>query len=169
MRPGPEDYAPYYENYIRLIEGDDILKILNEQSKIMQDVLNSFSEHKGNFRYADGKWTVKEVVGHLLDTERVFAYRALCIARGEKKSLPGFDQDDYVKEGNFNSRELFELNYDFRLLRESNILMFRSFTPEMMMKRGYASDTSVTVLAILYMIAGHEKHHMNFLREKYLK
>jgi hypothetical protein len=168
MRPSPGDYAPYYENYIKLIEGDDILKILNEQSKKTQDVLNSFSEHRGNYRHADGKWTVKEVVGHLLDTERVFAYRALCIARGEKKSLPGFDQDEYVKEGNFNSLELFELNYDFRLLRESNILLFRSFTPEMYKRRGYANDTSVTVLAILYMIAGHEKHHMKVLREKYM-
>ena len=168
MRPGPEDYAPYYENYINLIQGEDILKILNDQSKKTQDVLNSFSEHKGNYRYADGKWTVKEVVGHLLDTERVFAYRALCIARGEKKSLPGFDQNDYVKEGNFNSRELFELNYEFRLLRESNLLMFRSLTPEMLKKRGFASETSVTVLAILFMIAGHEKHHMNVLRDKYL-
>lgn len=168
MRPGPGDYAPYYESYIKLVEGDDILRILNDQSKKTQDVLNSFSEHKGNFRYADGKWTVKEVVGHLLDTERVFAYRALCIARGEKKSLPGFDQDDYVKEGNFNRRELFELNYDFRLLRESNLLLFRSFTPEMLNRRGFASETSVTVLAILFMIAGHEKHHMKFLREKYI-
>ena len=112
MRPEPGDYAPYYERYIKLVEGDDILKILNEQSKKTQEVLNSFSEHKGNFRYAEGKWTVKEVVGHLLDTERVFAYRALCIARGEKKSLPGFEQDDYVKDGNFNRRELFELNYE---------------------------------------------------------
>jgi hypothetical protein len=168
MRPGPEDYAQYYEKYINIIQGDDILKILNEQSKKTQDVLNSFSEHKGNYRYADGKWTVKEVVGHLLDTERVFAYRALCIARGEKKSLPGFDQDDYVKDGNFNRRELFELNYEFRLLRESNLLLFRSFTHEMLKKRGFASETSVTVLAILFMIAGHEKHHMNVLREKYL-
>lgn len=169
MRPEQGDYAPYYENYIKLVEGDDILRILNDQSKITQDVLNSFSEHKGNYRYADGKWTVKEVVGHLLDTERVFAYRALCIARGEKKSLPGFDQDDYVKDGNFNRRELFELNYEFRLLRESNLLLFRSFAPEMMKKRGFANETSVTVLAILYMIAGHEKHHMNVLREKYMK
>ena len=168
MRPEHGDYAPYYETYIKLIEGDDILKILNDQSKKTQDVLNSFSEHKGNFRYADGKWTVKEVVGHLLDTERVFAYRALCIARGEKKSLPGFEQDDYVNEGNFNRRELFEMNYEFRLLRESNLLLFRSFTPEMLKKRGFANETSVTVLAILYMIAGHEKHHMKILKEKYM-
>jgi len=168
VRPEQGDYAPYYENYIKLVEGKDILKILNDQSKITQDVLNSFSEHKGNYSYADGKWTVKEMVGHLLDTERVFAYRALCIARGEKKSLPGFEQNDYVKDGNFNGRELFELNYEFRLLRESNLLLFRSFTPEMLVKRGFADKTSLTVLAILFMIAGHEKHHMKVLREKYI-
>jgi len=168
MRPDQSDYAPYYANYIKLAEGEDILKILNDQSKITQDVLNSFSEHKGNYRYTDGKWTVKEVVGHLLDTERVFAYRALCIARGEKKSLPGIEQDDYVKEGNFNRRELFELNYEFRLLRESNLLLFRSFTSEMLLKRGFASEASVTVLAILFIIAGHEKHHIKVLREKYM-
>jgi uncharacterized damage-inducible protein DinB len=168
MRPDQSDYAPYYANYIKLVEGEDILKILNDQSKITQDILNSFSEHKGNYRYADGKWTVKEVVGHLLDTERVFAYRALCIARGEKKSLPGFEQDDYVNEGNFNRRELFELNYEFRLLRESNLLLFRSFAPEMLWKRGFASEASMTVLAILFIIAGHEKHHIKVLREKYM-
>jgi len=168
MRPDQSDYAPYYANYIKLVDGEDILKILNDQSKITQDVLNSFSEHKGNYRYADGKWTVKEVVGHLLDTERVFAYRALCIARGEKKSLPGMEQDDYVKEGNFNRRELFEINYEFRLLRESNLLLFRSFAPEMLWKRGFASEASVTVLAILFIIAGHEKHHIKVLREKYM-
>ena len=168
MRPAPGDFSTYYENYIKLIEGDDILKILNEQSKKTQDILNSFSEHRGNFRYADGKWTVKELVGHLLDTERVFAYRALCIARGERKSLPGFDQDDYVKEGNFNRRELFDLNYEFRLLRESNLLLFRTFTPEMLKLKGFANESSITVLAILFIIAGHEKHHMNVLKEKYM-
>ena len=168
MRPRPGDYSTYYETYIKLIEGEDILKILNDQSKRTQDILNSFSEHRGNYRYAEGKWTVKEIVGHLLDTERVFAYRALCIARGEKKSLPGFDQDDYVKEGNFNRRELFDLNYEFRLLRESNLLLFRTFTPDMLKLKGFANESSVTVLAILFMIAGHEKHHMNVLREKYM-
>jgi hypothetical protein len=168
MRPCPGDYSTYYETYIKLIEGEDILRILNDQSKRTQEILNSFSEHRGNYRYAEGKWTVKEIVGHLLDTERVFAYRALCIARGEKKSLPGFDQDDYVKEGNFNRRELFDLNYEFRLLRESNLLLFRTFTPDMLKLKGFANESSVTVLAILFMIAGHEKHHMNVLREKYM-
>ena len=168
MRPNPGDYSSYYESYIKLIQGEDILKILNDQGKKTQDILNSFSEHRGNYRYADGKWTVKEVVGHLLDTERVFAYRALCIARGEKKSLPGFDQDDYVKEGNFNRRELFDLNYEFRLLRESNLLLFRTFTPEMLKLKGFANESYVSVLTILFMIAGHEKHHMNVLREKYM-
>lgn len=168
MRPVPGEYSTYYENYINLIDGDEILKILNEENKRTQDILNSFSEHKGNYRYADGKWTVKEVVGHLLDTERIFAYRALCIARGEKKSLPGFEQNDYVTEGNFNSRELFDLNYEYRLLRESNLLLFRSFTPEMLKRRGFANESSVTVNAILFIIAGHEKHHMNVLKKKYM-
>ena len=168
MRPSPGDYSTYYDSYIKLIEGDDILKILNEQSKSTQDILNSFSEHRGNYRYADGKWTVKEVIGHLLDTERIFAYRALCIARGEKKSLPGFNQDDYVSEGNFNRREIFEITYEYRLLRESNLLLFRSFTPEMLKLKGFANESSVSVLAILFIIAGHEKHHMNVLKEKYI-
>ena len=168
MRPSSGDYSSYYENYLKLIKGDDILRILNEQNKSTQDILNSFSEHRGNYRYTDGKWTVKEVVGHLLDTERIFAYRALCIARGEKKSLPGFNQDDYVSEGNFNRRELFEITYEYRLLRESNLLLFRSFTPEMLKLKGFANESSVSVLAILFIIAGHEKHHMNVLKEKYM-
>jgi len=167
MRPKPGDYNPYYEKYINEIEGDNILKILNDQNKKTQEVLNSFPEHKGNYRYADGKWTVKEVVGHLLDSERVFAYRALCIARSEKKSLPGFEQDDYVIEGNFNSRELFDLNYEFRLLRESNLLLFRSFSEEMLNRRGTANESPVTVRALLWIIAGHEKHHLNILKERY--
>lgn len=168
MRPNPGDYHSYYETYITKVEGNDILKILNEQNKKTQEILNSFPANKGNYRYADGKWTVKEVVGHLMDTERVFAYRALCIARGEKKSLPGFDQDDYVREGNFNARELYDLIYDFRLLRESNLLMFRSFSEDMLNRRGTANESSVTARAILWIIAGHEKHHIQILQQRYL-
>jgi uncharacterized damage-inducible protein DinB len=167
MRPNAKDYNPYYETYIKEIEGDDILKILNEQHKKTQEVLNSFSELRGNYRYDDGKWTVKEVVGHLLDTERVFAYRALSIARGEKKSLPGFEQDDYVREGNFNARNLSDLNYEFRLSREANLLMFRSFSEEMLNRKGTANESPVTVRAILWIITGHEKHHVKILQERY--
>jgi hypothetical protein len=168
MRPNPGDYSDYYNGYVNLVEGHDIIKVLYEQNKKRQDILYSISEHKGNYRYADGKWTVKEVVGHLIDTERVFAYRSLCIARGEKKSLPGFDQNDYVTEGNFNRRELFDLSYEFRLLRESNLLLFKSFTPEMLKRKGFANEASISVRAILFIIAGHELHHLNVLQDKYI-
>ena len=169
MRPNKNDYAPYYERYINLVRGDDIHKILVAQSIETQTVLNSFSETMGDYSYEDGKWIVKAVVGHPIDTERVMAYRAMSIARGEKQSLPGFDQDPYVKSGNFNKRELFDLNYEFRLLRESNMLLVKGFDEESLQKHGTANDNEVTVLALLYIIAGHEKHHMNILQERYRK
>jgi len=169
MRPNPGDYDPYFEQYIKLVKGDDIIKILYEQNKITRELINSISDYKGNYRYAGGKWTIKEVIGHILDSERIFAYRALSLARGEKKSLPGYDHDDYVREGNFNSRELLELSFEFKLLRESNLLLFKSFSEEMLFRKGLGNETSVTVLALLYIIAGHEKHHLSVLEEKYLK
>lgn len=169
MRPNPGDYDTYFEQYIKLVEGDDIIKILYEQNKITRDLFNSISEYKGNYRYSDGKWTIKEVIGHILDAERILAYRALSLARGEKKSLSGYDHDDYVREGNFNSRELLKLSFEFKLLRESNLLLFKSFSEEMLCKKGLADEASVTVLALLFIIAGHEKHHLNVLKEKYLK
>jgi hypothetical protein len=168
MRPDKNDYAPFYEGYINELEGDDGISILVEQSTTTQELLNSFSEVKGNYAYAEGKWTVKQVIGHLIDTERVFAYRALCIARGEKQSLPGYNHDEYVISGNFNKRELFELNYEFRLLRESNILLFKSFDEFMLNQRGTANKHEITVRALLFIIAGHEKHHINILKERYL-
>jgi uncharacterized damage-inducible protein DinB len=168
MRPDKNDYAPFYAGYVDALEGDNGIEILVSQSTATQELLNSFSESKGNYAYAEGKWTVKEVVGHLMDAERIFAYRALSIARGEKKPLPGYDQDEYVKTGNFNKRQLFDLNYEFRLLRESNILLFRGFDEYMMNQRGIANDKEVTVRALLFIIAGHEKHHMKILKERYL-
>ena len=168
MRPNPGDYDPYFERYIKLVEDDNIIKILYEQNKTTREKIKSISDYKGNYRYADGKWTIKEVVGHILDSERILAYRALSLARGEKKSLPGFDHNDYVREGNFNRRELTELSFEFKLLRESNLLMFKNFSEEMLCKKGLANEASVTVLALLYIIAGHEKHHLNVLEEKYL-
>ena len=168
MRPAISDYAEYYQKYIDLVKGDDIFKILVEQNMESQNVLNSFSESKGNYSYAEGKWTVKEVIGHIMDVERIFAYRALCIARGETKPLPGMDQDYYVKNGNFNKRQLIDINYEYRLVRESNILLFGGFDKSVLQNRGNASGYEVTVLALMFMTAGHVKHHLNILMERYM-
>lgn len=167
MRPGKNDYDPYYEGYIKLVDGEDINRVLVNQSSETQEVLNSFPLHMGDYSYEPGKWTVKEVIGHLIDTERVMAYRALCIARGESQPLPGFDQDIYVKSGNFNKRDLFDLIYEFRLLRESNLLLAKGLDQEVMKKRGVANKKEITVLALFYIIAGHEKHHINVFLERY--
>lgn len=168
MRPVKGDYAEYYQPYIDLIQGDDIFRVLVEQNLESQNVLNSFPESKGNFSYAEGKWTVKEVIGHLMDTERVFAYRAMCIARGETKPLPSMEQDDYVKNGNFNNRQLFDLIYEYRLIRESNILLFGSFDKSVLKNKGNVNGNITTVLAMIFMTAGHEKHHLNILMERYM-
>lgn len=168
MRPNKGDYNEYYQQYIDQVKGDDIFRILIEQNLESQNVLNSFPESKGNYKYSEGKWTVKEVIGHMMDVERIFAYRALCIARGETKPLPGMDQDLYVANANFNKRQLFDLIYEYRLLRESNILLFGSFDKSTLNNRGNASGYEVTVLALMFMTAGHEKHHLNVLTERYI-
>ena len=168
MRPAKGDYGEYYQKYVDLVKGDDIFRILVEQNMDSQNVLNSFSESKGNYKYAEGKWTVKEVIGHMMDVERIFAYRALCIARGETNPLPGMDQDMYVSNGSFNKRQLFDLNYEYRLLRESNILLFGGFDKSVLQNKGTASGYVVTVLALMFMTVGHEKHHLNVLMERYI-
>lgn len=169
MRPAKTDYAEYYQKYIDLIEGDDIIHILVSLNNEASDVFNSFPQSKGNFAYAEGKWTVKEVAGHMMDTDRIFAYRALAIARGERQPLPSFNQDEYVKNGKFGNRELSDLTYEYRLVRESNLLMFKGFDQSVYSNRGIAAGNEVTVLALMWMIAGHQKHHLNILREKYLR
>lgn len=169
MRPAKTDYAEYYQKYIDLIEGDDIIHILVSLNDEASDVFNFFPQSKGNFAYAEGKWTVKEVAGHMMDTDRIFAYRALAIARGERQPLPSFNQDEYVKNGKFGDRELSDLTYEYRLVRESNLLMFKGFDQSVYSNRGIAAGNEVTVLALMWMIAGHQKHHLNILREKYLR
>ncbi len=167
QRPKQGDYAQYYEQYISELKGNDILKILESQLSEAIIFFKSIPEEKGGFKYSEGKWSVKEVIGHITDNERVLAYRALCIARGEKNELPGFEQDDYVKLGKFNNRTLNDLINEFRLLRESDLVMFKSFDEESLSKDGIASKNRVTVLAILFIVAGHTLHHLRILKEKY--
>ena len=167
MRPRTGDNNPYYDRYISLIGDDDIIEVLEDQRKTSEKFLKTFTEEQGNYSYADGKWTMKEVLGHVIDTEKIMAYRALAFARGEKQSLPGFEQDDYVAESNFNNRLLDDLINEFLTARESNIILFKSFDEEIFNRRGIASEAEVTVLALIYIIAGHEKHHMKILKERY--
>lgn len=169
MRPAKTDYAEYYQKYIDLIESEDIIQVLSSLNEEASDIFNSFPQSKGDYAYAKDKWTVKEVVGHMMDTDRIFAYRAMAIARGEKQPLPSFDQDEYVRNGKFNLRELSDLTYEYRLLRESNLLLFKGLNHSVYSKRGIAAGNEVTVLALMWMIAGHQKHHLKILKEKYLK
>lgn len=166
-RPAPGDYAPYAEKYIVLVTGDDILDSLQSQRKQTATLFSGRSERDGNFRYAPGKWSVKEVLGHVADTERIFAYRAMRIARGDQTPLPGFEQDDYVRAARFNERKLQDLVDEYEDVRQASLALFRSLEADTWLRRGVASNNPVTVLALAYLIAGHELHHRNVLKEMY--
>ena len=168
VRPQPTDYAAYYEKYVSLITGTDILGTLEAQSMLMTQLLGARSEREGNFRYAPDKWTVKELVGHIADSERIFAYRALRIARADKTPIEGFEQDDYVKNGGFNDRTLVELAEEFAQVRGGTLALFLGLSGDAWQRRGVANKNEVTVRALAYIIAGHELHHRRILEEKYL-
>jgi hypothetical protein len=126
------------------------------------------SEEQGNSRYEPGKWSIKELVGHINDAERIFGYRALRIARGDQTPLPGFEQDDFIAGANFDACTLADLTTEFELIRRSNLAMFKQLGDEAWVRRGTASDNTISVRALAYIIAGHEVHHLNILRSRYL-
>jgi len=166
-RPEPGEYAPYYETYISKVKGSDILSILEAQRLQMAQLFAAHSERDGNFRYAPDKWTVKEALGHVIDSERIFVYRALRIARGDQTPLPGFEQDDYVRGGNFSVRTLVELAEEFELVRLATVAFFKSLQKEAWQRRGVANEKEVTVRALAFIVAGHELHHRLILEERY--
>jgi hypothetical protein len=168
QRPKSNEYPPYYNRYVDLIDGIDILVILEKQKQEMSNLLNSFGEEAAAYRYAPDKWSVKEVIGHIIDVERIFAYRALRFARNDKTPLPEFDQEDYIKSANFDSRTLIDIADEFRSVRESTLSMLFSFEDEIFNYEGTASGFKFTVRAISYIIAGHEVHHRQVIRERYM-
>lgn len=168
-RPEPFEHPPYYTYYINLVKFDHGVKALENQIIEMQQFIGSVPVELEEYRYAEGKWTIKEVLGHICDVERILGYRALCIARGEQKELPGFDEDQYVIGALFNKRTLYDLAHEFSIVRESNIAMFKSFDESTFDKIGTANNNKMSVRSILFMIAGHEKHHINVIKERYLK
>ena len=168
MRPQETEYAPHYKRYVDRVEGDDIIWVLETQINDFLELLNTIPEEKKTYSYADGKWTIAELLGHVIDCERVFAFRALCFARNDHNPLPGFEQDDYIKYSNFNNRTLRSFVDEFTYLRKSNNVLFGNFGEAALHRKGTANNKEITVNALLYVIAGHFNHHMTFLKERYL-
>lgn len=166
-RPEKSEYAEYYEKYVSLVNGD-VLSVLKQNKTDTQDILTKISEEKSLFRYAEGKWSIKELLGHIIDTERIFAYRALRFARNDQTPIEGFDQDPYIENANFDNCKFTDLIAEFALIREANILMFQNLPENAWMRFGIASDNPVSVRALAFMLAGHEQHHINILKERYL-
>ncbi|CAN5859703.1 DinB family protein [soil metagenome] len=166
--PSTDSYAPFYETYISKLKGQDPIRVLESLVLDFKALLSEVPDEMEEFRYAEGKWTVKEVVGHIIDTERIMSTRALCIARGEKQSLPGFDENEYVAAANFNKRSLYEFSREFGFVRESTLWLFKSLSEEDLDRKGTANNNPVTARALLYVIAGHNLHHVEVLKEKYL-
>lgn len=166
-RPKPGEYAPYYDRYISLIPGNDALATLATQLPKTVALLSSRGEADGELRYAAGKWTVKEAVGHLIDTERVMSYRALRIARNDRTPIEGFEQDDYVRDGPFADLSLADLVEEFKAVRGATLAFFRALRPTDWTRRGIANKNEISVRALAYIIAGHELHHRHILEERY--
>ncbi|HEV3471082.1 MAG TPA: DinB family protein [Pyrinomonadaceae bacterium] len=168
MAPAASEYAPYFEKYVSLVPAGDVVETLERQAAGTLALLRGLDEEKAGSRYEPGKWSIKEVVGHLVDAERVFAYRALCFARGDRTPLPGFEQDDYVRGGNFDARPINDLADEFDAVRRATVALFRRLDEETWQRTGTASGNPFTVRALAHIIAGHELHHLGVLKTKYL-
>ncbi len=168
-KPESTEYAPDYEQYLKLVPDGNILEILETQIEVTYKLLGSIDENMTGYRYGDGKWSIKELIGHLCDNERVLAYRLLCFSRNDKTALPGYEQDDYISNADYDSRTLVDIGNEYKSVRLANLYLFRSFKDNVWMRRGTASGFEFTVRAMAHLIAGHELHHRNILKERYLK
>lgn len=162
------EYGEFYERYVKLSNNVPLEDHLLSNAEEMKQLFLGLSDEDAMYRYEDGKWTLKQVFGHLTDTERIFNYRALCVARGEPKPLAGFDQDLYMKLTNFNDQPLDKLQEQYEATRQSTIALYTNFSGEELLRRGTISGFSFTVRATGYVIAGHELHHLNIINERYL-
>jgi hypothetical protein len=167
-KPDPSEYLPYQIEYVGRVPSEDVLTQLATQIEESLALLRGLTEEQVTHRPAPGEWNIKEIIGHMADTERVFAYRALCFARGDQTPLPGFDQDDYVAGANFNERTLADLCHEFAAVRQATLALFHSFTPEIVLRKGTANNNQSSVRAWIYCCAGHEHHHMESIRTVYL-
>jgi hypothetical protein len=167
-RPNSDEYAPYYEKYVSLVAPGDITAILTRQLDATLELLRGIDESRAGNSYAEGKWSIKELIGHLIDTERIFSYRALRFARNDQTPLSGFEQDDYVRGANFDEQSLADLAIEFEYVRRSNIQLYKSLNEAAWSRRGPANGIEVSVRALAFITAGHEAHHVEVLKTRYL-
>lgn len=167
-KPDTSEYGTFYKGYIDLLpEGVSVLKILENQPNELFSIIEKLNEKALLHRYSPGKWSVKEVLGHMVDNEAIFAYRALSFARGEEKEIPGYDHEKYVENGNFDQRPAESLLEDYKAVRNHTIRLFKSFDIKMLKRRGVANNFPCSVRALAFIIAGHERHHIKLFRENY--
>jgi hypothetical protein len=164
------EYAPYYAQYIESVEknGKTIIDNLELSQNVFNKTFDNLSVDKQNYAYAEGKWTVKELIQHIIDTERVFCYRALCFARKDTTSLPGFDEDLFVKNADINTRDFENLITEMKVVRAGTLLLYKSFSEEALLRMGIGSGNKMSVRALGYLFSGHQLHHLNIVKERYL-
>lgn len=168
QRPDSSEYAEYYAGYVSNVPDGDILSLLQSEADRTSELLKGMSSEQASYRYADDKWSVKEVFGHVIDAERMFGNRAFCFAREDRAPLPGFEQTEYAKSSNASTRSMADLVDEFRAVRQSNLALFRSLDDDAWSHRGIGSGCEFTVRALAYIILGHELHHRAVIRERYL-
>jgi hypothetical protein len=167
-RPAASEYAAFYSGYVgNVADGEDVVRALDEQRQELAALPTKVGPERETHRYAEGKWSVREVVGHLADAERVFGYRAFCFSRGEQKPLPGFDENGYVARSGSDRRSLGDLVDELLTLREGNLALLRNLDDGAWARGGVANDNPITVRALAYVLAGHMRHHLGILRERY--
>lgn len=167
-RPSARESASYYKYYISLTSGTDVLKSMQNQIIQIKKSFGSVPKNKQTFRYAKGKWSVKELLGHIIDAERIFGYRALRIARSDKTHLAGFEENFYVKNGGFDKRTMASLLDEFTFLRKANIELFKNLDEKKLALKGTANGSPISVRALAYIISGHTIHHLGILKERYI-
>jgi uncharacterized damage-inducible protein DinB len=167
-RPDPSEHTTYAGRYISLVPDGAIGETLARQFEEYLPIYRGISEEKGAYRYAPGKWTLKQVLGHIIDTERIFAYRGLAASRGDKNPIPGFEQDDYVAAANFDDRRVSDLIDELASVRAASVRLFTHMTEEMLLRRAIANNNEISARAAAFMIAGHERYHIAHMKEHYL-
>ena len=167
-RPVAGEYAPFYAGYVAEVPDGDVLALLGRQGQETFDLFSALPEDRGAHRYAPEKWTIKDIAGHLADSERIFSYRALRFARGDERPLQGFDENDYVRSAEALRRPLVEIAEELQAVRQATVALFGGLSAEVLTRSGTANDARVSVRALAWIIAGHERHHLRVLHERYL-